>query len=98
MKPTKQGPAALIRLDRVQAQGASAQPGGSILAVPHMDHDRRVGNTVLLWDVRRKAQVRILRGLTGDVRGVAFSPDGSRLACAGDRKKGFMEGEFKVWD
>jgi uncharacterized protein (TIGR02996 family) len=98
MNPVKQGPEDLIRLDHVQALTAAAQPDGALLAVPYRDFHRRIGNTVLLWDVRSQRQVRILRGLTGDVRDVAFSPDGARLACVGNRKKGFMAGEIKSWE
>jgi WD40 repeat protein len=98
MRPGKQGPEELIRQDHVQALDVAAHPGGALLAIAYMDHDRRIGNTVLLWDVRRQRPVRTLRGLSGDVRGVAFSPDGTRLACAGGHKAGFMQGEIKVWD
>jgi hypothetical protein len=60
MKPVKQGPEDLIRQGHLQAMDAAAQPGGTILAIPYMDHTRRIGNNVLLWDVQRQRQVRIL--------------------------------------
>src|SRR5262249_1464804 len=51
--------------------------------------------TVRLWDTRTGQQVAVLRGHAGPVLGVAFSPDGRRLAsCGGYRGKG----EIKIWD
>ena len=51
--------------------------------------------TVRLWDARTGQQVALLRGHAGPVLGVAFSPDGRRLAsCGGYRGKG----EIKIWD
>src|SRR5262245_15281684 len=51
--------------------------------------------TVRLWDPRTGQQVALLRGHAGPVLGVAFSPDGRRLAsCGGYRGKG----EIKIWD
>jgi eukaryotic-like serine/threonine-protein kinase len=50
---------------------------------------------VRLWDARTGRKVAMLRGHAGPVLGVAFSPDGRRLAsCGGYRGKG----EIKIWD
>jgi uncharacterized protein (TIGR02996 family) len=97
-----QGPDDLIRIDNTQAVGAAAQPDGSLLAIPYQNHDLEATNTVLIWDVRAKRQVRILQGVGDDVRDVAFSPDGTRLACAGQHLpfgalEWAIDGEVKLW-
>jgi WD40 repeat protein len=46
---------------------------------------------VRLWDSAGQ-QLLALRGHTGTVRALAFSPDGYRLASAAD------DGTIKVWD
>jgi tetratricopeptide (TPR) repeat protein len=49
--------------------------------------------TVRLWDVTTGAEPRILKGHTGAVTNVAFSPDGTRLASMDTPR-----GRVKLWD
>src|SRR5215207_9077378 len=44
-----------------------------------------------LWDVRTGAEVLALTGRVGTVYSVAYSPDGSRVATAGDTT-------VRIWD
>ena len=57
-------------------------------------HDREVR----LWE-NLAMEAATLRGHTGTVYGVAFSPDGTLLAtCSGDAEKPWNQGEVKLWD
>jgi WD40 repeat protein len=48
--------------------------------------------TVKLWDAQTGQETITLRGNTGSVESVAFSPDGKRLAS------GSVNGTVKIWD
>jgi WD40 repeat protein len=48
--------------------------------------------TIRLWSTRRRSGPRELRGPPGQIRSVAFSPDGATLAS------GHIAGEIVLWD
>ena len=49
-------------------------------------------NMVKIWDAHTGEPIRVIEGHTGLVRGLAFSPDGTRIASASEDKKA------KVWN
>jgi WD40 repeat protein len=69
--------AELGHLVSVLASPGSSSPDGRWIACP------RTGGTVDLCDARTGELAVTLRGHTGAIRGVWFSPDGKRLASAG---------------
>ncbi|MDE2814585.1 MAG: hypothetical protein OXM01_16275, partial [Gemmatimonadota bacterium] len=58
---------------------------GTILASGASD------NTVILWDVETQRRLDILKGHTGWVQSVSFSPDGTMLAS------GAEDGTVLLW-
>src|SRR5262249_13727768 len=49
-------------------------------------------DAVKLWDARTGQELLVLRGSTGAVTGLCFSPDGQRLAA------GSRDGTTRLWD
>jgi WD40 repeat protein len=66
---------------------------------PNEGLDGFLPGEVKVWDVASRREAFTLRGHTASVWGVAFSPDGTRLAsCSGFEVDRGRRGEIKVWD
>jgi WD40 repeat protein len=50
---------------------------------------------VIVWETSTGRNIKTLSGLAGAIQGVAFSPDGQRVAACGGYKE---KGEIKIWD
>src|SRR5512137_626685 len=61
----------------VEVKDLALQPGGFLLAAGARD------GMVRLWDVNKDWAMRILRGHSGPVVSVVFTPDGATLLSAG---------------
>jgi eukaryotic-like serine/threonine-protein kinase len=70
-------------------------PDGKLLASASGTYDQKVFGLIpgeaKLWDARTGKELNVLRGDGNGVNCVAFSPDGQRLACGGNR-------QVTVWD
>lgn len=65
---------------------AALSPDGTLVATSAGD-DAPHGHDLLLWDVRTGRRLCVLNGHTDGLRGIAWSPDGSRIATVGmDRR------------
>jgi WD40 repeat protein len=51
---------------------------------------------VKVWDAQTGQEVVTYKGNVGEIKSVAFSPDGKRLASAAETWR--VDGEIKVWD
>jgi len=80
--------ARLVLHTRVAGPGLSVafSPDGRWLATGGEE------NTVKIWDAHGGAELRTLRGHTGDIYAVAISPDGRWVASGGE------DSTVKVWD
>jgi WD40 repeat protein/DNA-binding SARP family transcriptional activator len=74
----------------VPALDAYPSPTGDLIATLAPTNSR--SDTVELWDPATGERVAVLEGSAGSVLGVAFSPDGTRLATGG------IDGAVTIWD
>jgi WD40 repeat protein/uncharacterized caspase-like protein len=70
----------------MRVDGLAFSPDGTLLASGSAD------NTVKLWDIASRREVRTLAAHTGGVKAVAFRPDGQWLASGG------IDGNIKFWE
>ena len=82
---------------------------GTKLAAGELDNsgflNQRIGGVVDVFDLTRDTLARTItlapdsaQGIAGDVRAVAFSPDGSTLAIAGSRNSDATTGQILLWN
>jgi WD40 repeat protein/serine/threonine protein kinase len=68
----------------LQARSVAFSPVGGLLASCDSRHPDQGTGTIRFWDLRGHFRERILKKPTRGVLDIAFSPDGSTLASAGD--------------
>src|SRR5262249_9183087 len=73
------------------------EKSGLLLAVAWSPDGRHIASgsevgTTHIWDMKRRAQIRVWQAHEGSVNGVAWSPDGGRIATASG------DGSIRVWD
>jgi WD40 repeat protein/serine/threonine protein kinase len=83
--------------------GVAWSPDGSRVAIScgaYDAHQVQWHDEVKVWDAQTGKEAFATDGHTGSVRGVAWSPDGARLASAwvGQNQTGNLFGELTVWD
>lgn len=84
--------------EKVQARAVAFSPDGSLIAVAYASFGTHAfSNKVLIWNLLKWRQVKLLRGCSGNVDDIAFTPDGKHLLCVGGTKNRFMGGELTAW-
>jgi WD40 repeat protein len=72
--------------------GVKLSPDGRFLATRHGDPEMMSPATIRLWNVKTGRQLTELRGHKDWIGGIAFSPDGKRLASGG------FGSSIRIWD
>jgi WD40 repeat protein len=68
---------------KVQVKAAALSADGKLALLGYQHDNRHLGVDLTLWDVATGKKLRAMHGHAGDVRFVAFLPDGKRALSAG---------------